>query len=173
LMRKGPRLVAATAGWILAATCLAPYGDTMPGGERGGLLGPMVASASGVAQVRFVNALRGVDGVMVDADDHLAFAAVQYRVVTPYAEVGARGSRFVLRTADGRALATYEGELDEDVSYSLIATRDATGEPMLAVVRDQPHGETNAPMVVAGPQARRERALATGREQVIYQQASY
>ncbi len=165
-MRKATRLVTATAGWILAATCMAPHGESLRGDGDAALLGPAIASASGVAQVRFVNELRGIDEVMVDADDHLAFAGVEYRVVTSYAEVGANGSRFVLRTADGRALATYEGELDEDGKYCLIATRSASGDPMLAVIRDP--AVTNA-----GPGERRDGRWPADREQSMYQQASY
>lgn len=127
----------ATGGWILAATCMAPRGEPVLGDETG-ILGVADASASGVAEVRFVHAIPGVTAVKIDADEHLAFAAANYRVVTPYAEVGADKSRFVLRGADGTTLATVEEHLDADERYTLIATRDARGEPALTVVRDAP-----------------------------------
>ena len=131
-MRNVLRVTVAMTGWLIAATALAPraaqgHAESLPWLDEG--------SASGVAQVRFVNGL--VDDVAVEAGDHLAFTGVEFRRTTSYAEVGVDRARFVLRSGDGSIIASVEDRLDVDAKYTLVAARNADGDPALVVLRDQ------------------------------------
>src|SRR5690349_8845349 len=121
MMRKSFRLVVALTGWIAIATVLAPRASHGANQSLPWLEAASV-SAVGVAQVRFVNAL-GSD-IAVEADEHLAFADVEFRRTSHYAEVGAQRARFVLRSSDGSEIASVENHLDADGRYTLVAGRD-------------------------------------------------
>ena len=139
----------------MTATCLAPRIDLpVEAVEDAGASWLPAASVPGVAMVRFVNAIGGIGEVNVIADEHLAFDQVEFRGITSYAEVGARGTRFVLRNADGETITRLEEQLDAAGSYTLVALRNTHGKPSLVVIRDRQPDVTAAtegqrPMFVA------------------------
>ena len=139
-MRKFFRLMTAMTGWIVAATVLAP--SATPADDSRASAWPDRASASGVAQVRFVNGL--ADDVAVEADQHLAFADVEYRRTTHYAEIGAQRARFVVRAMNGTTIASVEDDLGANMKYTLVAGRNAAGEPMLVVLPDREQDQVEA-----------------------------
>ena len=92
----------------------------------------------GKSLVRLVNALPAKQDVDVSGDDRMVFSGVEYKKVTPYAEMRDNLVTFRLRPA-GRdsVLADNHETLTDGYRYTIVALPGEHGEPRMRILRDE------------------------------------
>jgi transposase-like protein len=92
----------------------------------------------GKSLVRLVNAIPAKKGIDVSGGDLAVFNGVDYKSVTPYAEVRNNVVNFRLRAAGtDSALANNNETMTDGYRYTIVALPGAKGEPQMRVLRDE------------------------------------
>jgi hypothetical protein len=97
-----------------------------------------VAKERGVSLVRMINALPTGGATSVTADDRALFSSVDFRTVTPYAEVTDNIARFRLQgTGRDTSIASNNEIMLDGSRYTLLALPEDDGGVRLRVLRDE------------------------------------
>ncbi len=96
------------------------------------------AERKDLSMVRMINAMPGMNGVEVSADDISLFTNVDYQAVTPYIELKDNVARFRVRSGARDTTIASNNEMMKDGSrYTVVALHENDGGVRLRVLHDE------------------------------------